>query len=213
MVTFNIIYTAPINPAGVSPRLTLAQVWEGLRYKVRRPERFVPVITSCEILSSIRSSSSSSNNNNNNRPNSSITADKTSAADTSAPGTTTAANTGSNSGPDGDQDGPEEVITRRVTFHPDSAPKKKTVVEVCKLYPPRRVDFVQEDGTVIQNFVGDGPEGEMFLTYAFEWRVPGVAEGEDKKRVEEGFWRTAKMAVEGSIDTIRAIAKGEMTMD
>jgi hypothetical protein len=51
MVTLNFAYTAPINPAGASPVLTQAQVWKGLERKVRRAQEFVPVITSCEVLS------------------------------------------------------------------------------------------------------------------------------------------------------------------
>lgn len=41
--------TAPINPAGVEPVLTPAQVWEGLRRKVRHADQFVPPITSCIV--------------------------------------------------------------------------------------------------------------------------------------------------------------------
>ncbi|OAA75274.1 hypothetical protein LEL_07262 [Akanthomyces lecanii RCEF 1005] len=41
--------TAPINPAGAEPVLTPAQVWEGLRRKVRHADQFVPPITSCIV--------------------------------------------------------------------------------------------------------------------------------------------------------------------
>ncbi len=41
--------TAPVNPAGASPVLSPAQVWEGLRRKVRHADQFVPPITSCIV--------------------------------------------------------------------------------------------------------------------------------------------------------------------
>ncbi|OAQ99985.1 hypothetical protein LLEC1_04105 [Akanthomyces lecanii] len=41
--------TAPVNPAGAEPVLTPAQVWEGLRRKVRHADQFVPPITSCIV--------------------------------------------------------------------------------------------------------------------------------------------------------------------
>lgn len=50
MVIINFGYTAPINRPGDSPRLSLTQVWEGLRLKTRYPEQFVPIIVGCEIL-------------------------------------------------------------------------------------------------------------------------------------------------------------------
>ena len=51
MVTFNVAYTAPINKAGATLTLTQAQVWEGLKLKVKRAQDFVPVITGCDVLS------------------------------------------------------------------------------------------------------------------------------------------------------------------
>ncbi|KAI1774821.1 DUF1857-domain-containing protein [Hypoxylon cercidicola] len=51
MVTFNLAYTAPINPAGASPTLTVPQIWAGLQRKVRRAQDFVPIIEACDVLS------------------------------------------------------------------------------------------------------------------------------------------------------------------
>ncbi|KAI0169168.1 DUF1857-domain-containing protein [Hypoxylon sp. FL1284] len=51
MVTFNLAYTAPINPAGATPALDVPQVWAGLERKTRRPQDFVPAIEGCRILS------------------------------------------------------------------------------------------------------------------------------------------------------------------
>ncbi|CAP65899.1 uncharacterized protein PODANS_5_11020 [Podospora anserina S mat+] len=51
MATFNLSYTAPINPPGASPVLTQSQIWECIKRKVRHAEHFVPAITKTEILS------------------------------------------------------------------------------------------------------------------------------------------------------------------
>ncbi|KAL2268017.1 hypothetical protein VTJ83DRAFT_2863 [Remersonia thermophila] len=107
-----------------------------------------------------------------------------------------------------------DVITRRVTFRASTAlTASETVVEVCHLYPPCRVDFKQEDGTLIGNYVSEGPDGELYMTYMFEWRIPGVMAGsEEAKALEDKYRKVARMAVEGSINTIRAIARGEITI-
>ncbi|KAK0618873.1 hypothetical protein B0T14DRAFT_403396, partial [Immersiella caudata] len=51
MVVFNLGFTAPINPPGISPVLTPTQVWAGLQRKVRHAEEFVPLFSACEVLS------------------------------------------------------------------------------------------------------------------------------------------------------------------
>ncbi|KAG6915710.1 hypothetical protein DXG01_010268 [Tephrocybe rancida] len=43
--------TRQINPAGATPVLTQAQVWKGLGINAREPKAFVPIITSCEVVS------------------------------------------------------------------------------------------------------------------------------------------------------------------
>ncbi|ORY55679.1 uncharacterized protein BCR38DRAFT_356571 [Pseudomassariella vexata] len=101
-------------------------------------------------------------------------------------------------------------IVREVKFAPGSGPKadEEQVREVCLHYAPCRVDFKQEDGTTISNIVSEGPDGELMMTYAFEWRHPGMKEGSDKgNELLEKYKKMAKMAVEGSIDTIRRLVR------
>lgn len=43
-------HTVPINPPSATPKLTRAQVWEGLKHKSRDPIRYVPAITKCEVI-------------------------------------------------------------------------------------------------------------------------------------------------------------------
>ena len=42
--------TLPINPPNASPVLTLAQVWEVMQIKARKPQLFVAAISACEVL-------------------------------------------------------------------------------------------------------------------------------------------------------------------
>lgn len=51
MVNIKVTATGQINPPGVTPVLTHDQVWRGLVYKSREPQKFVPAIESREILS------------------------------------------------------------------------------------------------------------------------------------------------------------------
>ncbi|EKG21475.1 hypothetical protein MPH_01196 [Macrophomina phaseolina MS6] len=51
MVTINVAYTAPINPAGATPVLTVEQVWSSLAHKIHNPSSFVPVIASTRVIS------------------------------------------------------------------------------------------------------------------------------------------------------------------
>ncbi|QKD62677.2 uncharacterized protein FOBCDRAFT_254570 [Fusarium oxysporum Fo47] len=44
-------WSAPINPSGASPILSEAQVWNGLKRKVRKAHEFVAPILECEVLS------------------------------------------------------------------------------------------------------------------------------------------------------------------
>ncbi|KAK4222316.1 hypothetical protein QBC38DRAFT_460545 [Podospora fimiseda] len=106
--------------------------------------------------------------------------------------------------------GGNTVITRVIDFGNEKlgSQKKdgKLVREVCTLYPPVRVDFLQEDGTKIGNYVSEGQDGGLWMTYIFEWRVEEGQEG-----IEARFKETAKMAVEKTIETIRRLVKeGEL---
>ncbi|KAK4199468.1 hypothetical protein QBC40DRAFT_349368 [Triangularia verruculosa] len=108
----------------------------------------------------------------------------------------------------------QAVITRYVNFGqaapmPSSGGERGEVREVCTLFPPHRVDFVQDDGTKVWNYVSQGPgrEGEdLYLTYVFEARDAGLVEGSEGAVDLEGrFKATAKKAVESSIETIRRL--------
>jgi hypothetical protein len=165
MVSFNLAYTAPINREGQSV-ITWPQAWAGLVRKVNHAEEFVPLITSCEVLSDEPAKSE---------------------ADV-------------------------HTITRIVKFKEGNGPNKASgapVKEVVKLYPNVRVDFLQEDGSKIANYISKGPvedPKDIFMTYVFEWRHPEITAGSDEaKKVEEVHKQTARTAVESTIETIRKL--------
>ena len=77
-----------------------------------------------------------------------------------------------------------DTVVRRATFQagftgPDSP--ARTVREVCVHMEPSRVDFKQEDGSTVSNIVSRGPEGELLMTYSFEWRNQDAATAEEKR--------------------------------
>ncbi|KAK7402751.1 hypothetical protein QQX98_011508 [Neonectria punicea] len=99
-------------------------------------------------------------------------------------------------------------VVRNVTFSSDSTIKedRAPVKETCYHYAPNRVEFHQEDGSRISNIISQGSDGELLLTYSFEWRHPEVAEGsEQAQKLEKNHWKVAKMAVEKSILTFRRL--------
>ncbi|KAH8157129.1 hypothetical protein CIB48_g11116 [Xylaria polymorpha] len=107
----------------------------------------------------------------------------------------------------------ELQVTRQVQFvatgaHNPGGPVK----EVCVHYAPCRVAFQQEDGSTITNIISKRPDGELLMSYVFEWRHPDVSEGSERaSQLEESHWKMAKMAVESSIDTIRRlVAEGKI---
>ena len=158
MVSANhIAYTAPVNPQGAEPVLTMEHIWPLLRRKIRRAEDFVPAaITSTDVVT-------------------------TSTTPTGHPST-----------------------LREVTFREGN----RKVQEECVEYEPVKVEFLQTNGSKIQNVVSEGAGGELYMTYVFEWLHPEL-EGDDA-----GLWdkyekerKMAAMAVEGTITAMREMVK------
>ncbi|KAK0702827.1 hypothetical protein B0H67DRAFT_637878 [Lasiosphaeris hirsuta] len=182
MVVFNLGYTAPINPSGASPILTPSQIWAGLQRKVRHAEEFVPLFSTCEVLSEEPPATEE-------EPYTIIRL-VTVRPGAGPPGGSPASRAGSGGPPGG-------------------GPPTGQIRNVCKLYAPSRVDFLREDGTKFSNYVTQGPSGEetdMSMTYVFEWRHPGVQAGSEiAKRMEAGHKKTAREAVEQTIKRIREL--------
>lgn len=96
------------------------------------------------------------------------------------------------------------VTVREVTFIEGN----RVVREDCAEYKPMKIEFLQGDGSKVQNVVSEGAEGELYMTYTFEWLHPeleGDAEGLRERREAER--KMARMAVEGTIKTMREMVK------
>ncbi|KAF9693657.1 hypothetical protein EKO04_008206 [Ascochyta lentis] len=100
------------------------------------------------------------------------------------------------------------TVVRDVVFKAGLGPKAKAR-ETVREYYPSWVDFEQEDRTHIRNVVSSGSSGspeDLYMTYMFEFNLPHVQEGSQEVEEErERLKGMAKMAVEKSIETIRAM--------
>lgn len=67
------------------------------------------------------------------------------------------------------------------------------------------VEFLQPgDGGRVQNIVSEGADGELYMTYTFEWKHPELeGDGEGLRRRLEVERKMAKVAVEGTIKVMR----------
>jgi hypothetical protein len=153
--TNNIAFTAPINPQGQSPVLTVDQIWNGLLLKIRSAETFVPA-----AIQSTKVVSESYDENGN------------------------------------------PVTVREVLFRES----QKTVQETVTGYEASRVEFVQPEGSKVNNIISEGADGELYMTYTFEWRHPGVSK-EDMAAFAEKERKMSQMAVEGTIKVLRQLAE------
>ncbi|KAM0230382.1 hypothetical protein ACHAPO_009377 [Fusarium lateritium] len=100
-------------------------------------------------------------------------------------------------------------VIRQVTFDKDARGDADAVVEeIVYEFAPSRVDFRQPDGSKIFNIVSVDKDGNLIMTYAFEWRHAELkAESEKVKEQRQKYSKMAKIAVHGSIDTIRQLVK------
>jgi hypothetical protein len=74
------------------------------------------------------------------------------------------------------------VVTREVGFKEGAGPKRRAR-EVVRGYWPSWVDFEQEDGSFVRNIISEGSSGEerdLYMTYAFEWRLEHLKEGSEE---------------------------------
>jgi hypothetical protein len=94
------------------------------------------------------------------------------------------------------------VTVREVLFRESQKKTKETVTAFEKC----RVEFEQPDGSRISNVVSDGASGELYMTYIFEWRHPGVS-GEELKTLLEKEKKMSQMAVEGTINVMRQLVE------
>ncbi|OPB36133.1 hypothetical protein A0O28_0109080 [Trichoderma guizhouense] len=94
------------------------------------------------------------------------------------------------------------VTVRDIVFTAD----KRKVRETVTAYEPSRVQFIQPDGSSVNNIVSEGADGELFMTYTFEWRHPDASK-EELAALLEKEKAMSKVAVEGTITALHQLAK------
>ncbi|KAL1854368.1 hypothetical protein VTK73DRAFT_8764 [Phialemonium thermophilum] len=94
------------------------------------------------------------------------------------------------------------VTEREVVFREG----QRKVKEIVTAYEDCRVVFDQPDGSTVSNIVSEGADGELYLTYVFEWRHAGLSP-EELAKAREKERHMAKMAVEGTITAMRELVK------
>lgn len=94
------------------------------------------------------------------------------------------------------------VTVRDVIFRADQRKVRETVTA----FEPSKVLFVQPNGSVVNNIVSEDADGELYMTYTFEWNHPGVSKEELATHLqkERGM---AKGAVEGTITKLRELVE------
>lgn len=95
-----------------------------------------------------------------------------------------------------------EVTVREVVF----VEGQRKVQETVTAYEPSRAVFIQPDGSTIVNVVSEDADGELHMTYTFEWRHPGASKEELAAFLEKEK-KMSRMAVEGTITVLRELAK------
>lgn len=85
---------------------------------------------------------------------------------------------------------------------------ERHVKETCIAFEPMKVEFHQEDGSKVQNVISQGSEGELYMTYTFEWLHP-ECEGDAAALAanKEKEVKMAKTAVEMTIKAMREMVQ------
>lgn len=81
---------------------------------------------------------------------------------------------------------------------------QREVHETVTAYEHTRVEFEQPDGSHVTNLISEGAEGELYMTYVFEWRHPDLSAEEFEVQAEKER-KMSKMAVEGTIKAMRKL--------
>lgn len=96
----------------------------------------------------------------------------------------------------------QRVTTREIIFKEDN----RRIKEVCTEFPNMKVEFAQPNGGLVCNVVSEGAEGELYMTYTFQYLYPGIEEAEAEAKGEQTR-KMARVAVESTIKVIREMVK------
>ncbi|CAL5869395.1 uncharacterized protein PFLUO_LOCUS3624 [Penicillium psychrofluorescens] len=94
------------------------------------------------------------------------------------------------------------VTVREVLFRET----QQKVQETVTAFEDCRVEFAQPDGSRVSNVVSEGAGGDLYMTYIFEWRHPGVSK-EELAALHDKEKKMSQMAVEGTIKVLRELVQ------
>ncbi|ESZ97825.1 hypothetical protein SBOR_1834 [Sclerotinia borealis F-4128] len=112
-----------------------------------------------------------------------------------------------------------ETVVREVKFKA-GGPSDKPVIETITHYPPINPEAksgletfqIKDTNSKVLNIVSEGPEGELMLTFTFEWEHKEIEKGSEEERVKQKAYQG--MASKGATGTVKAIRemvkKGEL---
>jgi hypothetical protein len=172
MLTLHIAYTEPVNGNDSDgPILTRGDVWNGLKLKGRRPELFIPSFDDSRVIEERENGN---------------------------------------------------VIVREahvsVDLH-ESPMAGKWVREECRLDEPVKVSvskralmghrsgclirkqtyFTLPGGSIVQNIISKGPDKTLFLTFTYDWNLPGIEPGTpEAEEAENDHMKIAVSSVQGT---------------
>lgn len=81
---------------------------------------------------------------------------------------------------------------------------QQKIKQTITAYEDTKVDFVQDDGTIVHNVISEVENGDLYMTYTFEWRHPGASEVELAEFAKNES-NMCKRAVHGSIKVMREL--------
>lgn len=96
------------------------------------------------------------------------------------------------------------ITVREVVFRDGN----RRVQEECIAFKPMKVEFHQPNGSKVQNVISQDGDGNLYMTYTFEWLHPEL-EGDDAglAAAKEKEWGVGKMAVTKTIEVMREMVK------
>ncbi len=173
--------TFPINPPGAQPALSVEQIWEVLKIKSSSPHRFIPAITSSNVL------------------------------EENEAGLTREVKFKEGMGPGGPVveditfSKPWKVLIVAAILSFSNENNSESRLNVFQ------VDFQARgpNASFISNIVSQGKdETELYLTFYFEWTYPDIQEGsEEEKKTVAQLLAMAKGVVQETIDVGRKMVK------
>lgn len=67
--------------------------------------------------------------------------------------------------------------------------------------------FTLPGGSIVQNIISEGPDKTLFLTFTYDWNLPGIEPGTpEAEKAESDHMKIAVSSVKGTIQALRKMA-------